>query len=312
MATPAGNAICPLCNGSVRSWQIDPFVQAVECERCGRFDISSETIADVLEPKPQLKPSLSAYCRRLRWPGARPPLIRSDTIADFIRTLPRYTPLEKLDNLLELVGRMSPALGEPAAVSPERDYPLLIARDAEEVWFLMNELQRRGYLDGLDSERPTLTMRGWERLEEIKRAGRLSNRAFVAMWFDKTTDALYDNAIKPAILDAKYDPLRIDKHEHVNRIDDEIIGQIRRSRFMIADLTGQRHGAYFEAGMMFGLGRTVIWLCDKKELDEGRLHFDVRQFNFIAYESVEDAKKRLYHRILAIEGEGPGQFEKPQ
>jgi hypothetical protein len=151
--------------------------------------------------------------------------------------------------------------------------------------------------------------KGWERLEEIKRSGRSSNRAFVAMWFDKSTVDLYNEAIKPAIEKAGYDPLRVDKHEHVNRIDDEIIGQIRRSRSMVADFTGQRYGVYFQAGMMIGLGRTVIWICDKKQLDQ--LHFDVRQFNFIDYESIPEARDRLYNRILAIEGEGPGQFQKP-
>jgi hypothetical protein len=52
-------------------------------------------------------------------------------------------------------------------------------------------------------------------------------------------------------------------------------------------------------------------MCDKKGSDQGKLHFDVRQFNFIDHESIEDARERLYNRILAIEGEGPGQFEKP-
>src|SRR5947208_2849372 len=99
-----------------------------------------------------------------------------------------------------------------------------------------------------------------------------------------------------------YSPLRIDKHPHVNRIDDEIIGQIKRCRFMVADFSGQRHSVYFEAGMMFGLGRNVIWMCKKSEL--GELRFDVRQFSFIAYESVEEAKKLLLDKILAIEGEG--------
>jgi hypothetical protein len=75
---------------------------------------------------------------------------------------------------------------------------------------------------------------------------------------------------------------------------------------MVADFTGQRHGVYFEAGLMLGLGRSVIWMCQKEELSkEGGLHFDIRQFNFIPYESVAEAKKRLYDRILAIEGEGP-------
>ena len=89
----------------------------------------------------------------------------------------------------------------------------------------------------------------------------------------------------------------------MNRIDDEIIGQIKRSRFMVAGFTGQRSGIYFEAGMMLGLGRTVIWMCKKSELNQ--VHFDTRQYNFIDYENVTDAKKRLYDRIIAIEGQGP-------
>lgn len=56
-------------------------------------------------------------------------------------------------------------------------------------------------------------------------------------------------------------------------------------------------------GTLLALWRTVIWMCDKKEL--GKVHFDVRQRNFIDWDSLEDAKQRLYKRILAIEGEGP-------
>lgn len=307
MATPTPTPTCPLCDGPATCAGSDFGRKiAVECERCGRFRITEEAL-DAL--KPEHKPLLSAYCRRLA-EGGDIPFILSTTIDQFIRTLPQYTPPEKLDNLLGLMGLMSPALGKHTTFNIDRDYPLVIAEHPDEAYFLVTELLKRGYLDGT-LDHFSLTLAGWERLEEIKKAGRLSNRAFVAMWFDKSMDDLYDNAIEPAIRDAGYDPLRMDKHEHVNRIDDEIIGQVKRSRFMVADFTGQRYGVYFEAGMMMGLGRTVIWLCDKKELDESKLHFDVRQFNFIAYESVEDAKTRLYNRILAIEGEGPGQFEKP-
>jgi hypothetical protein len=309
MATPTGMPRCPLCESPAKGLQNIEFTYWVECECCGRFKITIDAAEELWEHKQELKPLLSAYCRRTP-ADAEVPVIKLTTIDRFIGTLPKYTPPEKLDNLLELMAQMSPALGKNTTFSAKHDYPLLIASSPGEVNFLLDGLINRGYVSGTVGGLH-LTLAGWERLEEIKRVGRSSNRAFVAMWFDKSTDELYDYAIKPAILDAKYDALRIDKHEHVNRIDDEIIGQVRRSRFMVADFTGQRYGVYFEAGMMQGLGRTVIWMCDKKELDEGKLHFDVRQFNFIAYGSITDAKKRLYDRIIAIEGEGPGQFEKP-
>ncbi|MFI5088884.1 MAG: hypothetical protein ACHP7P_02345 [Terriglobales bacterium] len=141
------------------------------------------------------------------------------------------------------------------------------------------------------------------RLMEIQQSGRQSDQAFVAMWFTAETNLLYDEAIAPAVRDAGYRPFRVDRHEHVNRIDDEIIAQLRRSRFMVGDFTGQRQGVYYEAGFMGGLGRRVIWMCPKEELHQ--VHFDTRQYSFIVYEDPAAARKGLYNRILAVEDEGP-------
>jgi len=230
--------------------------------------------------------------------------ILSSNIEQLVTSLPKYSPPEKLDNLLQLMAERTQELGEYTRFDSARDYPLLIARGRDEVEYFTQELLKRGYLDGtLDGL--ALTIPGWERLEQVKKAGYVSTRCFVAMWFDDSMRSIYDEAIALAIADAGYGALRMDRHEHVNRIDDEIIGQIKRSRFMAADFTGQRHGVYFEAGLMLGLGRNVIWMCRRDELSrEGGLHFDVRQFNFIAYQDAADARKRLYDRILAIEGEG--------
>jgi nucleoside 2-deoxyribosyltransferase len=94
------------------------------------------------------------------------------------------------------------------------------------------------------------------------------------------------------------------RHEHVNRIDDEIIAQIRKSRFMVADFTSQNPGAYFEAGLMQGLGRPVFWMCNDAERE--KLHFDTRQYNHILYTDLGDARVRLHNRIIAVVGEGKG------
>jgi hypothetical protein len=268
--------------------------------RCGNFRITNDALI-----RPADAYLLSAFCRRARR-GNDFVTISSDNVEQFIASLPNYSPPEKLDNLLQLVAEKTPGPGEYTQFDAARDYPLLIARDRNEVEYLMDELLNRGYVKGNLDNAFALTMPGWERLEEVRKRGPASARCFVAMWFDDSMHEAYDEAIAPAISQAGYEPLRIDRHEHVNRIDDEIIGQIKRSRFMVADFTGQRHGVYFETGLMLGLGRPVIWMCRKDELSkEGGLHFDIRQFNFLAYESVAEARKRLYDRILAIQGEGP-------
>jgi hypothetical protein len=294
---------CPLCDRppEICQYDLDRARFGVECATCGRFKITEQALS-VLSPEKKFL--LSAFCRRAR-SGHDWVAIKSDNVEQLVASLPRYRPPEKLDNLLQLMAEMTPQLGKYTEFDRNRDYPLLIAHGPDEVEYFTQELINRGHLDGsLDGL--ALTMSAWERLEEIKKAAHASTRCFVAMWFDTSMSEIYEGAIAAAISDAGYEPLRIDRHEHVNRIDDEIIGQIKRSRFMVADFTGQRHGVYFEAGLMLGIGRTVIWMCRKDELDRGNgLHFDIRQFNFIAYESAEEARKRLRDRILAIEGEGP-------
>lgn len=298
----AKSAAMPALRGSPKSLRkLINDTYEVKCQRCGSFSITEETLKNRIPD--EKKYQLSAYCRRTH-KGSISPTITTKTVDDFIRSLPQYTVPEKLDNLLEHLGRMSPEeFGKPSDFDPDTDYPLLIMRGPAEARSYVAVLASRDYVT--QTNPPVVRMRGWERLEEIKRSGRQSDQAFVAMWFDKSRDEVYENAIKPAIIDAGWKPLRIDRHEHVNRIDDEIIGQVRRSRFMVADFTGQRPGVYFEAGMVLGLGRTVIWMCNKSELEGDKPHFDVRQYNFIAYESLPDAKKRLYRRIVAEEGEGP-------
>ena len=123
------------------------------------------------------------------------------------------------------------------------------------------------------------------------------------MWFDETTRDAYANGFEPAIRDAGYDPLRIDRVEHVGKIDDEIIAQIRRSRFVVADFTGHRGGVYFEAGFALGLDLPVFWTCRKDEI--GGLHFDIRQFNCIDWADSNELADRLQKRIEAVIGAGP-------
>ncbi len=126
-----------------------------------------------------------------------------------------------------------------------------------------------------------------------------NKRAFVAMWFDESMNDYYKDGIKKAIEDAGYDPIRIDLKDFNEKICDEIIAEIRRSKFLVADFSGLRSGVFFEAGFAKGLGREVIYTVKeayKKELKE---HFDTRQYNHIVYNSPEDLRKKLYNRICA-------------
>jgi hypothetical protein len=148
---------------------------------------------------------------------------------------------------------------------------------------------------------------GYARLAELDGTNVDSQQAFVAMWFDASMDDCYQNGILPAINDAGYKEQLIKHKQHINKIDDEIIAEIKRSRFLVADFTqgedGARGGVYYEAGFAKGLDIPVIFTCREDVIKE--VHFDTRQYNHILWETPEDLREQLKQRILAIIGEGP-------
>ena len=152
-----------------------------------------------------------------------------------------------------------------------------------------------------------ITINGYKHLEGLKNANPNSDQTFVAMWFDDSMNDAWENGFEPAIVDAGYKPLRIDRKEHINKIDDEIIAEIRRSRFVVADFTSKpkeaRGGVYYEAGFAHGLNIPVIYTCSEDCL--GDVHFDTRQFNHLTWNAPEDLRKNLSRRISAVIGDGP-------
>jgi hypothetical protein len=299
---------CPLCDGIAEfnvgySATLGTTGYGGRCERCGSVHVTEETVA--LLKQSDTRYLLSAFFRR-HTEGSTP-LVTSKNVDEHIASMPllRTVP-EKMNGLLKLLVHAKLPPGSPISFDNWKDYPLVFAASGFEAGFLLEQLKSRKFLEPLRGNSELyVTADGYERVEQLEATSYKSTRnAFVAMWFDKSQDAIWKDAIEPAIRDAGYQPIRIDMTDHVNRIDDEIIAQLRQSRFLVADFTGQRPGVYYESGFMHGLGRHVIWLVEKSALKD--VHFDVRQYNFIAYDGPEEAKVRLFNRNLAVEGRGPG------
>jgi hypothetical protein len=122
------------------------------------------------------------------------------------------------------------------------------------------------------------------------------------MWFDPTMDKIYKK-IEDAVWEAGYKPIRVDRAHFTGDINDKIIAEIRKSKFLIADYTGQRHGVYYEAGYAKGMGLEVISSCN--ENDKQNLHFDTSHQNHIIWKTDDELHDKLLDRILAIIGQGP-------
>ena len=121
-----------------------------------------------------------------------------------------------------------------------------------------------------------LTLDGWEQYEAEKRGAFAGNYGFLAMQFgDSGLDAFVRDVLKPAVNEKTGHEL-VDMRDvgRAGIIDNIMRVQIRDAKFVIADLTHDNHGAYWEAGYAEGLGKPVIYICEKKKFDEKKTHFD--------------------------------------
>lgn len=242
-----------------------------------------------------------------------------EVTTDFLATIKDKSPLrfsERINRVFKFIESNISKLGQRLSLD-DRDPAQLYTFQAEtecvdgrELIALLGIMEQMGFIEldrhsnGAHVKPPA---RGWQRIEELQSKAANSIQAFVAMWFHPTTEEAYRNGIAPAIIDSGYDPLRIDGKQHVNKIDDEIIAEIRRSRFIVADFTCEpekvRGGVYFEAGFAMALGIPVIWTCNESSIHD--LHFDTRQYNHIAWQSPDDLRRNLKSCIGAILGDGP-------
>ena len=274
--------------------------------------------------------------------GADVPRLTADDVLR-VKDRPRLPMLERADRLLRLLVNRSSKLGDILDFIAPNDRRLAVfgmdtsgldtshyeyalawseSINSEELGHLTNYLAQRGLItkdrDIRDSNGTPIwrtdglyccvvEVPGYSLIEEIQ-TNLDSSQCFVAMWFDPSMNEAYDKGIRPAIEeDSGYAALRIDRQEFLGKIDDEIIAEIRRSRFLVADAShgddGARGGVYYEAGFAHGLGLPVIFTCRNDMIE--KVHFDTRQFNHIVWENPEDLREQLSNRIGSVLGDGP-------
>jgi nucleoside 2-deoxyribosyltransferase len=218
---------------------------------------------------------------------------------------------EKQLLLLRALERRTSFPGQAIDIQPNFDFPLAWATGEEEFLYLLRSLIERGLTrrtDGSPDLRDSfqfnaeITSKGWDFLDQHARPSIISDQAFVAMSFSPELKSAWENAIRPALIKAKFRPYRVDVEPHIDRIDTKIITEIKNSRFLVADVTKQRQGVYFEAGYALGLGIPVFW-CVRAD-DLSNVHFDTRQYNHIAWKDEDELAEQLYLFVSAVIGTG--------
>ena len=194
--------------------------------------------------------------------------------------------------------------------------------NAEEFIYIIEVYLRKekGYLSNSPQR---ITPAGWAYLESLRQANPDSKKAFVAMWFTDEMKEICESYIKKAAEKAgDYKAEPINDKDYNGDINDAIIGEIRSSKFLIADFTGNRGGVYYEAGFAHGLNIPVIYTCREDWFNQfvkqsinikdlkgkvndnelnvfSKIHFDIDHHNFIIWKDGDDLYEQLLKRIKA-------------
>jgi hypothetical protein len=306
---------CPIwgTSATVTVEKADPFLWVVESERAGgKYEVSS-TIADgVLKNiDNSIKLRLTTWLVHQHQCGTLCPVV-SESIVRAAQTWPPLSVGDRADRTLKFIADKTGILGQRVDLSTlySQMLPLTESLQNEERAFLKNYLLQIGWIQLPIAElyhSVVISIEGYAHLDELLHFGAASSQAFIAMWFDPSMTESYENGLAAGVRDAGYDPYRVDRSHYNDKIDDKIITEIRRSRFLVADFTcgstGVRGGVYYEAGFAHGLKIPVIFTCRSDVI--GDVHFDTRQYNHITWETPVDLRDKLNSRITATLGDGP-------
>lgn len=147
-----------------------------------------------------------------------------------------------------------------------------------------------------------LTLAGWKQYEAEKRGEFAGNYGFLAMQFnDPALESFVQDVMKPAVKeDIGYDLVDMRDVSKAGIIDNIMRVQIRDAKFVIADLTHGNNGAYWEAGYAEGLGKPVIYICEKEkfESDDGT-HFDTNHCTTVFWSKSRDNDEGFRQELTA-------------
>jgi hypothetical protein len=236
-----------------------------------------------------------------------------EVLADVLKNNSLPTPAELANNFVSYLGTCLPSPGGIFNLTPplkENIYGLLgfgIGTDESgDLRFILTSLEEQKILNveyggGTIPLYTSLKLTGWQKYEELQRSVKDSRKAFVAMEFPssaKTTanyffqNTLLDEYLIPAVKKTGYDLANTLRTEPMaGNIHARLEVEIRKARFVIAELSHHNNGAYWEAGFARGLNKPVIYMYNKEVGGSDKPpHFDVGSDYYVAWEQAKPQK----------------------
>ena len=205
-------------------------------------------------------------------------------------------PAAQAVNLIRYIGdKVTELRGPIVQLSPEDFYEKIGSPSARFAASLLSDLCDQGIIKttetthflsgGSISMNVDLTLDGWERYGAEKRGQISGDYGFLAMEFgDIVFEAFVREVVKPVVKrELSYDLVDMRDEPQAGIIDNIMRRKIEGAVFVIADLTHDNRGAYWEAGYAEGLGKPVVYICEKQKFEQGKTHFDTNHCTTILW-----------------------------
>jgi len=306
---------CTVCNSSAYGQKYDSGqVQFFVCPRCGRFSYILSIGPDIATLSVAQKTSLSYIIRKNQVSGKKNDYkITEETL----NNLPLIMPFDQADYLILYLGNHQNTPGENLKID-ESKKPLMYAeigisveKPDEGFKYIVDELMKEKFVEFPDNQtgfprRLKLTFKGWKQYENLKKTINDSKVAFMAMKFPPKRKK---NIKHPYIeLELAYKAFQIEVKKigfnllnplleipKAGSIDARLEHEIRAAKFLVADLTHDNQGVYWESGLAHGLGKKVFYTCK-----EGiKTHFDINHHTTIYWKpgKEQEAAEKLKNVI---------------
>jgi hypothetical protein len=260
-----------------------------ECQVCGLYDASDTALETGLDTQHDQLSSiqraiLSHRIREANDAGRDPPLLTTYVIDDVIQNGRLPSPAQQAINIIRWVGERVARTGMPAADLPESFHAAVGSPNRNFALRIAKQLASAGYLSAIDCghlQSPDeimevdLTLAGWAEFEKESRGQISGGYGFIALKFsDPVLDPFVTDVVKPAVSELGYELVDMRDAAEAGIIDNVMRARIRDAAFVLVDLTHANAGAYWEGGYAEGLGKPVLYLCNRQIFEEQGTHFD--------------------------------------
>jgi hypothetical protein len=303
---------CPICESELIDdhGQYPPKTgdrQYFDCPQCGGYSLSRSTaygLTTKLKGDSKRIAVLSHAIRKMQR-NTEFPYLDSNLIELILQnSLPSLT--EQINNLILWLGeKTSP--GKTEWIQPSTHQFVIGAMTPEGFSLVVKHLIDIGLIegfisstiDGITQVDAALTFNGWNYFDQLNRGVLTSRKAFMAMKFGESDlDKIFNQYFKPAVLATGFELYKLDEMPKAGLIDDRLRVEIRTSRFLISDLTHENAGAYWEAGYAEGLGKPVIYTCEKNKFEKQKTHFDTNHHLTVVWD--KDQPELVVEQLKAV------------